>query len=114
MGLTRAEATHPASGGKSMRYRMIVAASLVCSLAAVATSVAIAHADGDLTKVNHIIIVMQENHSFDNYFGVLPYMPGGPYHRCGIKGQKASEQANDHQCVDGLECHHDGPQGPLV
>ena len=22
-----------------------------------------------LKKVNHIIIVMQENHSFDNYFG---------------------------------------------
>lgn len=28
-------------------------------------------ADGNLQKVNHIIIVMQENHSFDNYFGVL-------------------------------------------
>jgi phospholipase C len=33
-----------------------------------------------LHKVNHIIIVMQENHSFDNYFGVLPYAPGSPYH----------------------------------
>jgi hypothetical protein len=25
-----------------------------------------AHADGDLRQVQHIIIVMQENHSFDN------------------------------------------------
>jgi len=28
-----------------------------------------AFADGNLSNVNHIIIVMQENHSFDNYFG---------------------------------------------
>ena len=38
-----------------------------------------AFADGNLKKVNHIIIVMQENHSFDNYFGALAYAPGGPY-----------------------------------
>jgi phospholipase C len=38
-----------------------------------------ARADGDLGKVNHIIIMMQENHSFDNYFGVLAYAPGTPY-----------------------------------
>ncbi len=101
-----------------MRYRMIVAASLFCSLGALAASVAIAHADGDLHKVNHIIIVMQENHSFDNYFGVLPYVAGGPYHRCrkqnnGV-GNPHGNPANDHQCVDGLDCHRDGPQGPLV
>jgi hypothetical protein len=28
-------------------------------------------ADGNLNRVNHIIVVMQENHSFDNYFGAL-------------------------------------------
>jgi hypothetical protein len=39
-----------------------------------------AWADGDLNKVNHIIIVMQENHSFDNYFGALAYAPASPYH----------------------------------
>jgi phospholipase C len=33
-------------------------------------------ADGNLYKVNHIIILMQENHSFDNYFGALAYAPG--------------------------------------
>jgi phospholipase C len=38
-------------------------------------------AQSGLDQVNHIIIVMQENHSFDNYFGALPYAPGGPYHR---------------------------------
>ena len=59
-----------------------------------------AFADGNLKKVNHIIIVMQENRSFDNYFGALAYAPGSPYHngRC---------SASDHACVDGLSCTHD-------
>ena len=39
-----------------------------------------ARADGNLNNVNHIIIVMQENHSYDNYFGVLGYVPSSPYH----------------------------------
>src|SRR5258708_39121270 len=38
-------------------------------------------ADGDLSKVKHVIIIMQENHSFDNYFGVLALAPGTPYHQ---------------------------------
>ena len=37
-----------------------------------------AFGNGDLHKVKHIIIVMQENHSFDNYFGALAYAPGSP------------------------------------
>jgi phospholipase C len=56
-------------------------------------------ADGDIKKINHIIIVMQENHSYDNYFGVLAYAPGSPYHNG--NGACAS---SDHQCVDGLRC----------
>ena len=53
-----------------------------------------------LSKVNHIIIAMQENHSFDNYFGVLPYHSGGPYHA----GPCAS---NDNTCVNALSCTRD-------
>jgi len=56
-----------------------------------------AHADGDLSRVKHIIIVMQENHSFDNYFGVLPYAVGTPYAR-------GPCDADNHACVDGLSC----------
>jgi phospholipase C len=56
-------------------------------------------ADGNLKKVNHIIIVMQENHSFDNYFGALAYAPGSPYHN----GNGACV-STDHKCVDGLTC----------
>jgi phospholipase C len=55
-----------------------------------------------LQKVNHIIIVMMENHSFDNYFGALPYAPGSPYH---TTSGGCSER--DHGCVDGLACRMD-------
>jgi phospholipase C len=67
------------------------------SLALLAASPEHARADGDLQKVKHIIIVMMENHSFDNYLGTLPYVPSGPYHhgRC---------SPFDHSCVDGLAC----------
>src|SRR5258706_12806102 len=46
-----------------------------------------------LSKVNHIIVVMMENHSFDNYFGALPYVPGGPYHR-----SSSGCVPDDHRC----------------
>src|ERR1700740_900532 len=58
-----------------------------------------AWADGNLKKVSHIIIVMQENHSFDNYFGALAYAPGSPYHN----GNGACATTN-HKCVDELTC----------
>jgi phospholipase C len=62
-----------------------------------------ASADGNLNNVNHIIIVMMENHSFDNYLGALPYVPGTPYHE--PKGSIARGcPAGDHTCLDGLKC----------
>jgi phospholipase C len=30
-----------------------------------------AMAEGDPHKAKHVIVIMQENHSFDNYFGAL-------------------------------------------
>src|SRR5258708_11227505 len=65
---------------ETMRRRGIVASTLLMSLAALGLSVATARADGNVHNVNHVIIIMQENHSFDNYFGALPYAPGSPYH----------------------------------
>src|SRR5262252_2214890 len=50
-----------------------------------------------LSRVKHIIVVMQENHSFDNYFGVLPYAAGTPY-------RSGPCDDSDHACVDGLSC----------
>jgi phospholipase C len=53
-----------------MQKPMLVWLSLCLTTGGFGTS--LAQADGPLKKVKHIIIVMQENHSFDNYFGVLP------------------------------------------
>ena len=63
-----------------------------------------AQADGNLGNVNHIIIMMQENRSFDNYFGILPFVPGTPYHNAKGAGKARACKADDHSCVDGLTC----------
>src|SRR5438132_14400493 len=77
-------------------YRNFFAALLVIALLLfLGPNRAVAY--GNLTKVNHIIIVMQENHSYDNYFGVLAYAPGTPYHN-----GNGSCSPKEHQCVDGL------------
>jgi phospholipase C len=108
-----------------MRRRGIVAASLLVAITVLGLSVVTARAEGNVHKVNHVIIIMQENHSFDNYFGALPYAPGSPYHQCrnqhreghsartsdmgGSGGDEGGggDQGNDHQCVDGLTCSFD-------
>lgn len=75
--------------------------SLLDTLVLLGTA-SLAFADGNLNNVQHVVIVMQENHSFDNYFGVLPYAPGSPYHN----GNGTCSSA-DHTCVDGLTCSFD-------
>jgi phospholipase C len=59
---------------------------------------------GGIQRVKHVIVVMMENHSFDNYFGVLPYAPGSPYHPATSSG---GCRGNDHRCVDSLACQLD-------
>ncbi len=36
----------------------------------------------DMRKIQHVIWIMQENHSFDNYFGTFPGADGIPPHIC--------------------------------
>jgi len=60
-----------------IRKASLGAAVVACTLA---IGPSLLHADGNLGAVNHIIIVMQENRSFDNYFGVLAYVSDTPYH----------------------------------
>jgi len=66
-----------------------------------------------LQNLKHIIVVMQENHSFDNYFGALAYAPGGLYHAVdrdhdhdhdGDDRDSRGCRPDDHSCVDGLTC----------
>jgi phospholipase C len=93
---------------------LLLAASL--TVPAFATA---AHAEGDLGKVAHIIVVMQENHSFDNYFGALAYAPGSPYHSPGRERDADGEdregcREDDHDCVDGLSCVAEDSAGNLL
>ena len=100
-----------------------LAIPLGCALAACAADPTAAPTTGDSAaplataqtdaagfhKVKHIIIVMQENHSFDNYFGALAYAPGTPYHgpaACAAGGVRSCSP-DDHRCVDGLSCTFD-------
>ncbi|HEX2691534.1 MAG TPA: alkaline phosphatase family protein [Kofleriaceae bacterium] len=78
-----------------------------------------AHQDGgSIHRVKHVIVVMQENHSFDNYFGALAYAPGSPYHvprqtgrhdddGDGDRDDRRGCRPADHDCVDGLGCSVD-------
>jgi phospholipase C len=66
-----------------------------------------------LANLNHVIILIQENHSFDNYYGVLPYAgktgyfsSANPYHPAGSGGCAAG----DSTCVDALACSGTTPQ----
>jgi phosphoesterase family protein len=85
-----------------MTRRSSIAIPWLCCFTLTMAFASPGHADGDLRKVNHIVFMMQENRSFDNYFGALPYVPGGPYHPC-----KGKTKRSDHQCVDGLTCRAD-------
>jgi phospholipase C len=71
---------------------------------------------GGIHAVKHVIIVMQENHSFDNYLGALAYAPGSPYHGpkpsgAGPGNEHVGCPPNDHRCVDGLRCVIDAAGG---
>jgi len=93
-----------------MRQAAVRKTGFILWLAIFSLWAASAQADGDLSKVNHIIIVMQENHSFDNYFGVLPNAAPltsavpGPYHNNQGNGPCPT---SDHTCVDSLNCTRD-------
>jgi phospholipase C len=70
---------------------------------------AAAPADGLCNRVNHVVVLMQENRSFDHYFGALPYAPSTPYRLC--TGTKKDE--DNHLCIDGLSGCAPDPHGDL-
>lgn len=90
------------SDGALRSYSWTLAATIFAFVAGLGFAAPAAHADGPLANVNHVIIVMQENHSFDNYFGVLPYAKNTPYH-----APTGNCPPSDHQCVDALTCSRD-------
>jgi phospholipase C len=96
------------------------------SAAATTQAERVEHDHDGLHKVKHVIILMQENHSFDNYFGALAYAPGSPYHSPRRdrhhgdhddgdgdrdRDQRPGCRSDDHGCVDGLSCEVDRAGG---
>src|SRR5947209_18047267 len=63
-----------------MTLRQLGTASAVLLGAAIATAAAAgtASAAGGIHKIKHVVIIMQENRSFDNYFGTFPGANGLP------------------------------------
>src|SRR5580692_3521975 len=97
--IARAKGRHY-GGSQYLRLAIGAVTTLGLSVLMVALVSTLARADGPLSKVNHVIIIMQENHSFDNYFGALPYAPGSPYHAA--SGTNCAP--NDHSCLAALSC----------
>jgi phospholipase C len=86
-----------------MRQVWAMALAAVLSLAwlgAAASPAAAAGRDNGIGALKHIIVIFQENRSFDHYFGTLAYAPGSPYHKAAGKACAPG----DHACVDGLTC----------
>lgn len=57
--------------------RMICASMLLCSAVPASTATA---AEPD--RIKHVVVLMQENHTFDNYFGTFPGADGLPVGAC--------------------------------
>ena len=62
-----------------MRSRAALAALLAATFAGVGPAAA---ADPTATPIDHFVVLMQENHSFDNYFGTFPGADGIPRDTC--------------------------------
>jgi phospholipase C len=71
-------------------------------------------ASADLSKIKHIVIVMQENRSFDNYFGMYPGADGIPVDGSGNPTVCLNDPETD-QCVypwhDAADVQNGGPHG---
>lgn len=86
-----------------VRIRTMVLGLVLAACGLAAAGAASAQASGQdagqgLERLKHIIVIFQENRSFDHYFGALPYAPGSPYHTGKVC------KSEDHSCVDGLAC----------
>ena len=69
--------------GMASRHHSLIGLTLLCLLfAPLLTSCGGAstasNASGDIHKIKHIIVIMQENRSFDSYFGTYPGVDGIP------------------------------------
>jgi phospholipase C len=101
------------------RAHMITAAVSAVALSALGVTSAVAssgssshpRSDGvsTLTPIKHLVVIFDENISFDHYFGTYPYAPNPP-------GEPAFKAAPGTPTVNGLynQLGPSGPTGPLL
>src|SRR5207344_3251500 len=76
--LARTRPTHRRVRGAPVRRRLAACLALAASVVVPAT----AAARTPTTPIRHIVVLMQENHSFDNYFGTYRGADGLPAGTC--------------------------------
>ena len=65
-----------------MKLRLVTAGALLPLALATATAGAHVRAPLGIHKIKHVIVIVQENRSFDSYFGMYPGADGIPKHVC--------------------------------
>ncbi|HJT54980.1 MAG TPA: alkaline phosphatase family protein [Ktedonobacteraceae bacterium] len=104
--------------GDSKRLFSVVAAFLLATTTLAAcsgTTTTSQSSNDDIHKIKHVVVIMQENRSFDTYFGTFPGADGIP-----MQNGVPSICVNDpltHQCVkpyhDSQDLNHGGPHGAV-
>ena len=99
------------------RRKTLLVAGLALSLAALLPAVAAEPpppARTGIHKIEHVVMIMQENRSFDHYFGTFPGAEGLPEKR----GALPCLQGKEGPCVrsyhDPSDVNHGGPHGELA
>ncbi|GLV53534.1 hypothetical protein KDH_03870 [Dictyobacter sp. S3.2.2.5] len=98
-------------------YLIIATGLMACSSSQTSTpsttNTPTSSATNDIHKIKHVIVIMQENRSFDSYFGTYPGADGIP-----MKNGAPSVCVNDpktHQCIkpyhDTQDLNRGGPHG---
>src|SRR4051812_45105581 len=66
-----------------VRLRLVTAGALLLLASTAATAGAhVRYPDTGIHKIKHVIVIVQENRSFDSYFGTYPGADGIPKHVC--------------------------------
>ena len=110
-------ASSRAPGFVSIGWKVLIVLSISalasCSLFGTTNQKQSSSTSGDIHKIKHIVVIMQENRSFDSYFGTFPGADGIP-----TKNGTFTVCVNDPktgQCVkpyhDPQDLNHGGPHG---
>src|SRR5438094_9238062 len=92
-------------------WRTVIATAIVGTLAAATGALPQARASADMHSIKHIVVIMQENRSFDHYFGTYPGADGIPM-RNGIPAvcvPDAEARRCQHPCHDSNDVNGGGP-----